>query len=275
MPVIATQRDDIKKLKGLHLYHFAASNCSQRVRMALEEKGLQWTSHHVNLSKNEHATDAFQALNPKGVVPVLIHDGKTITESNDIITYIDDEFDGPMLRPDGAAEKAFLTNALQRSSDIQAALKAVSFEFLFKPARRMTSDQLSAYAAIVKDRALVEFMREFSSRQGFSEEKIRGHVQEMVSACSFLEEHLESSRWLNGESFGLADISWIVNIYRLDKMAFPLQQYPCLSDWLMRVSRRNSFEKAIKQYESTAMRCYFSLYTLFRKLKGTGVSRFL
>ena len=275
MPIIETQRDDIRNLKGLHLYHFAASNCSQRVRMALEEKQLQWTGHHIDLSKNEHITDAFQALNPKGVVPVLVHDGKTITESNDIITYIDQEFEGPPLRPTGAGDKEFLTEALQRSSDIQAALKLVSFEFLFKPARRLTPDQLEAYAATVKNRDLVNFMREFSSEKGFSDQKIKEHVREIVSACSFLEDRLNSSRWLNGEAFGLADISWIVNIYRLNKMAFPLIQYPGLSDWLRRVSRRVSFKRAIAKYESTAMTCFFSLYTWLRKMKGTGISNYL
>lgn len=274
MPVIETQRDDIKKLKGLHLYHFAASNCSQRVRMALEEKGLQWTSHHVNLPKNEHATDAFQALNPKGVVPVLVHDGKTITESNDIITYLDDEFEGPGLQPVGADDKAFLAKALHQSSDIQTALKAASFEFLFKPVRRMTPEQLGAYTASMHNQNLVEFMREFSSKEGFSDQKMRGYVHELVSACSFLEDRLTASRWINGETFGLADISWIVNIYRLDKMAFSFHQYPALSEWLVRVSKRDSFKKAIKQYESTAMACFFSLYTLYRKASGSSISKY-
>jgi len=275
MPMIETQRDDIRNLKGLHLYHFAASNCSQRARMALEEKQLRWVSHHINLSKNEHTTEAFQALNPKGVVPVLVHDGKTITESNDIITYIDEEFEGPRLQPTTARDKEFLAEALHRSSEIQEALKVVSFEFLFKPARRMTPDQLNAYAATVKNPDLVDFMREFSSEKGFSDRRLRDSIDRLIGACTFLEERLDSNRWLNGETFGLADISWIVNIYRLNKMAFPLNQYPGLSDWLARVSRRSSFKKAIAKYESPAMTCFFSLYTFSRKLRGTSISNYL
>ncbi len=228
MPMIETQRDDIRNLKGLHLYHFAASNCSQRARMALEEKQLRWVSHHINLSKNEHTTEAFQALNPKGVVPVLVHDGKTITESNDIITYIDEEFEGPRLQPTTA-----------------------------------------------RDKDLVDFMREFSSEKGFSDRRLRDSIDRLIGACTFLEERLDSNRWLNGETFGLADISWIVNIYRLNKMAFPLNQYPGLSDWLARVSRRSSFKKAIAKYESPAMTCFFSLYTFSRKLRGTSISNYL
>jgi len=243
--------------------------------MALEEKQLPWISHHIDLSKNEHTTAAFQALNPKGVVPVLVHDGKTITESNDIITYIDEKFEGPRLQPAAAGDKELLADALRRSSDIQTALKVVSFEFLFKPVRRMNPDQLNAYAAAVKNRDLVEFMREFSSEKGFSDQKLRDSAQELAGACTFLEERLDSNQWLNGETFGLADISWIVNIYRLNKMAFPFKQYPGLSDWLRRVSRRSSFKKAIEKYESTAMTCFFSLYTFSRKLRGTCISSYL
>jgi len=275
MPIIETRRDDIKKLQGLHLYHFAASNCSQRARLALEEKQLRWISHHIDLSKNEHTTEAFQALNPNGVVPVLIHDGKTIIESNDIITYLDEEFEGPRLQPTTAADKEFLAEALYRASEIQKAVKVVSFEFLFKPARRMTPDQLSAYAATVKNQDLVNFMREFSSEEGFSEERLRDSIEKLVSACIFLEKRLDSSRWLNGENFGLADISWIVNVYRLNKMAFPLIEYPGLSDWRRRVSRRSSFKQAIAKYESMAMTCFFSLYTFSRKLRGTSISNYV
>jgi hypothetical protein len=70
MPEIITQCEDIRALKGVHLYHFAVSNCSQRVRITLEEKRVPWVDHHVNLLKDEHLTREFRALNPNGVVPV-------------------------------------------------------------------------------------------------------------------------------------------------------------------------------------------------------------
>jgi len=245
------------------------------VRLVLEEKGLPWTSHHIDLTKNEHTTEEFQTLNPKGVVPVLVHNGKTIIESNDIITYVDNEFDGPRLQPDSLENNEFFASAIARSSDIQGALKLVSFEFLFKPVRRMSPIQLSEYAGNVKNNDLVEFMREFSSEQGFSDQRIRSQVRELVCSLDFLENRLHSATWLNGEAFGLADISWIVNIYRLDKIAFPVKKYPALSDWRNRVYERDSFKEAIIQYESTAMTCFFFLYTSYRRLRGTGITSYL
>lgn len=51
MGVIVPENKEVAKLKGLHLYHFGLSQCSQRVRICLEEKGLPWVSHHLNLGK--------------------------------------------------------------------------------------------------------------------------------------------------------------------------------------------------------------------------------
>ena len=58
MPLYPSPNAEVKGFRGLHLYHFVMSNCSQRVRIALEEKGLPWVSHHLNLGMNEHATPA-------------------------------------------------------------------------------------------------------------------------------------------------------------------------------------------------------------------------
>ena len=85
MALYDSPSSEAQGLEGLHLYHFVLSNCSQRVRFALEEKGLDWESHHVDIPSNAHLTPAYQQINPNAVVPTLVHDGQVILESNDII----------------------------------------------------------------------------------------------------------------------------------------------------------------------------------------------
>ncbi|MEM7437292.1 MAG: glutathione S-transferase N-terminal domain-containing protein, partial [Myxococcota bacterium] len=81
--------DEVKSWKGLHLLHFQGSSCSQKVRTFLGAKGLEYVSHHVNILRDENATPWFVGINPRGVVPVLVHDGVVHIESNDIMAYLD------------------------------------------------------------------------------------------------------------------------------------------------------------------------------------------
>ena len=43
MPVYDDADPSIKSMKGIHVFHYFLSNCAQRVCIALEEKGLDWT----------------------------------------------------------------------------------------------------------------------------------------------------------------------------------------------------------------------------------------
>ena len=76
----------------LELYNTPHSTCSQKVRICLAEKNLEWTDRHVNLATKEHLAPAYLKINPNGVVPTLIHDGAVITDSSVICEYIDEVF---------------------------------------------------------------------------------------------------------------------------------------------------------------------------------------
>ena len=83
--IVTPTNQSVTELEGLHLYHADMSNCSMRVRMTLTEKGLQWTSHHLDLRKKQAVTPEYFGIHPKGLVPTLVHDGVVHIESNEII----------------------------------------------------------------------------------------------------------------------------------------------------------------------------------------------
>ncbi len=89
----------------LELYHDWDAFCCIKVRFCLAEKRVPWTSRVVNLQRMEQLRPEFLALNPNGVVPVLVHDGQVLTESSFINEYIDEVFEGPRLVPINAAER--------------------------------------------------------------------------------------------------------------------------------------------------------------------------
>ena len=83
----------------LILYDFGNSVCCQKVRITLVEKGLTWEARRVDLFKTEQYDPEYLKLNPKGVVPTLVHDGTPVIESTLICEYIDDTFPEPPLMP--------------------------------------------------------------------------------------------------------------------------------------------------------------------------------
>src|SRR5262245_15953815 len=83
----------------LTLYDFGNSVCCQKVRITLCEKGLAWQALKVDLFRSEQYDPKYLKLNPKGVVPTLVHDGKPVIESTLICEYLDETFPQPPLVP--------------------------------------------------------------------------------------------------------------------------------------------------------------------------------
>jgi len=83
----------------LELYHHGTSVCAAKSRLTLGEKGLEWTGHYIDIIKGEQFAPEYLKLNPKHVVPTLVHDGRVIRESTLIGEYLDEAFPDPPLKP--------------------------------------------------------------------------------------------------------------------------------------------------------------------------------
>ncbi len=56
--------------------------------LLLAEKGIEAEMHEVNLLKSEQLTEEYLRINPKGEVPAIVHNGKAMHESCDIMRYL-------------------------------------------------------------------------------------------------------------------------------------------------------------------------------------------
>jgi GST-like protein len=70
----------------LDLYTDATPN-GLKISIALEEMGLDYATHQVFLGGDQQ-TPEFTALNPNQKIPVLVDDGKIVTESGAILLYL-------------------------------------------------------------------------------------------------------------------------------------------------------------------------------------------
>lgn len=250
MPIIESGREDLKDLKGIHLWHGGMSNCSQRCRITLNELGLEFESHLMNLQAGEHATEEFQQINPSGLVPVLIHDGTVVVNSVDIIDYLDNTFGDGHLRPehlDGA-----IAESLQHADKAQLALKYCTFEFFFQHGPRASEDTFQKIIDGLHSEWMQGFWREY--RDGFSRERIHDMVGRAHDDFLGLEEFLSDGRkWMAGDQFSLADIAWMPNFHRFDLLRWPLGLYPNLMRWFEIASARASYGKALDGWEPQAL----------------------
>jgi maleylacetoacetate isomerase/maleylpyruvate isomerase len=95
----------------MKLYNAARSSASFRVRIALNLKGVPFEYLPVVLSKNEQFKDAFRALNPAELVPVLVDGDTQLTQSLAIIEYLEERFPQPPLLPHEAELRAYVRAA--------------------------------------------------------------------------------------------------------------------------------------------------------------------
>jgi maleylpyruvate isomerase len=90
----------------LKLYDYWRSSASYRVRIALNIKGLEYTSLPVNLVKGEQSATDYLAHNPQGLVPLFVDGERSIAQSMAIIEYLDETHPAPKLLPGDAYARA-------------------------------------------------------------------------------------------------------------------------------------------------------------------------
>ncbi len=255
MPEIEPRNDSVSAMEGVHLFHAGLSNCSQRVRVALEERGVEWTSHLIDLFRHEQLTDEYKEINPKGVVPTLIHDGKVITESSDIIEYIYRELSDDT-GPDGSVEECDEEAAkqlLELSNSIQESIKVLTFTYILGDAFKKSPQQLEEYSRGQNNQSSVDLHRKFAE-EGFSAQELEQARSEFREYLLVLDQRLQESYWLSGNAFGLSDVLWVANVNRaiaiekIENNSFQLQHMRSLMRWFGLVAERSSFQKAILDY---------------------------
>ena len=255
MGEVTPKNKAVLEFRGLHLYHAGVSNCSMRVRITLEEKGLSWTSHHLNILAKEHITPEYFGINPNGLVPTLVHDGKVIIESDDIIEYLDDTFPEPPLRPANEASNDLMLDWLHRATSIHLkAVKTHIYEKRIRGKMAHSSEENERYEALQENESLLEFHRK-SNNDCFAQEELDAAKATLDQCFEEVEEALEGREWLVGDRFSLADIAWIPLHFTLRVLAdYSFAGMPNVAAWVQRIEARPSYKAAVLDWWPEAMR---------------------
>lgn len=232
----------------LELYHHGTSVCAAKPRLVLHEKDIPWQSRYIDILANEQFTPAYLALNPKGVVPTLVHDGTVIRESTLICEYLDAVFAGASLTPAdalGAHEMRLWTKRLDE--ELHANTGPVTFAISHRHGVLGNGEGVVERYVNAMGPAQAERRRQRLSL-AIDAPGPSGSLLVYDRFLGDMEAALEGRDWLAGAEFSLADIGVIPYVNRLDMLQLSgmwTQARPRLTDWFERVKARDSFLPAM------------------------------
>jgi glutathione S-transferase len=231
----------------LRLYHAWASTCSQKVRLALAEKELDYDGVVLNLRRFEQLAPDFLHLNPQGVVPVLVHDGFVVCESTIINDYLEDAFPERPLRPADAKGRARVAMWNRFVDDVPTmAIKKPSYQKNLRPMLRTLSDaEIDDAVSRMPNPENARRWRD-AARGGIPAEELAAAAADLRRMLDRMQETLACSQWLAGDDYSLADVNMAPFVHRL--ASFPEydldRDWPAVGVWYGRLKARPAFARA-------------------------------
>lgn len=249
-------------MTDLILYHADYSTCSQKVRLALAEKGLTYESRPIDFRKEEQVSEAYLKINPNGVVPTLVHGEYVIVDSSCILEYLDEAFPETSLSPSTAVGRAQMRGWLRFMEEVPTkAIRIPSFEQIFLPTLRIIKSKKSFDQSQRKRTIRRGFYEKMNRGGGFEAMEISNSVYELRTTVDRMNQALESSPWIMGDELTLVDISLAPLIDRAEDMGMTYlwHDLPKVADWLQRLQSRPSFKEAFFKKSRLSDRLEFKL----------------
>lgn len=234
----------------LTLFHYDRSTAAQRVRLALDEKQICWESVIVDTARGDvgNLPPNYHALNPKGLVPTIIHDGVAIPESLVILEYLEDVFPERPLRPASPVERARARLWMRRIDEsVHVASRTVGVcivnRFIYKEKEK---EKLSEYYATMKD-GVRKKNDQTNIEAGLDSPLLPGSIATFRKLFEEMDETLAKTEHLAGDGYSMADVALVVYVRRLESfMMAPLWAHlGHLDRWYKRIAARPAYQTAI------------------------------
>lgn len=230
----------------LELYNAAQSTCSQKVRLTLAEKGLEFVEHKLKLFQNDQLKPEYLKLNPNGVVPTLVDGGIPVVDSSVIMEYLDEEYPETSLTPAGAKDRATMRAWLRFFEEVPTvAVRFPSYNAAF--ARHFSTMSDDEFQSLVKSKPLRDkFLGEMDKTKGFSTDKLKSAEDSIRKTVTRMEPALAVHEYLLGQKLTLADFCVLPSMIRMEDLGYEFlwDDKPGVKAWLARIKSRPSFKAA-------------------------------
>ena len=212
-----TARWPAKEPGKLQLYSFPTPN-GVKVAIALEELGLPYEAHTVDITKNETWTEPFLSLNPNGKIPAIV------------------DPDGPGGRPLALFESgAILLYLAEKTGKLLPADSARRYETI-----QWVFFQMAAIGPMFGQ---LGFFHKFAGREIEDKRPLERYAGESKRLVGVLEGRLAGRQWMMGDDYTIADIAifpWVRTLgdfYEAGELV-GLDGFPAVNAWLGRCLAR-------------------------------------
>lgn len=246
--------DSMTSTQKFTLYHHGSSVCAAKVRFAMAEKGMEWDGVYIDILKGEQFEPEYLALNPKGVVPTLVHNDIVVPDSTVIIEYLDQLAPETSVHPTDPWERAqarYWTKAVDE--DLHPACGAVTFVCSHRHTvlRNLGPEGTTKFLASTPSMSVTsdwKSQKDGFIRNGFdapgATEKVKlydAYLKKMEAALAGGDE------WLVGNKFSIADIALTPYVNRLAMMSmrglWENGRLPNVDAWFTRIEALPNFKR--------------------------------
>jgi glutathione S-transferase len=236
------------ELQMLELYHGSPAANSLKALLPLKEKGVEYVSHYMNLLEFEQHEPWFVKINPNGQVPVLVHDGRSITESTVINEYVDESFPGVPLRPADAYGRAQMRIWTKFVDEYFCpALSFLGWHAMIRTAvKHLTPEEFEARIARIPLKEQRDKWRE-SAAQVWTDGQLEDWRRRVRTSIARMEEGLRGP-WMLGEQFTLADVSLFSMLIRMPQYYAEIvndRDSPRVIEWYGRMMNRPAVKETL------------------------------
>ena len=199
-------------------------------------------------------------MNPKAVVPVLVHDGHTITESTVICEYLEDTFPDEPLYPQTALERArarLWTKAVDE--ELHPACSAITYVVSHRHTIRRNGAQSfeEFMRGGAQEGAAARALKWQWIEHGLAAPGAADKIRLYAAYLDKMEQALRDSEWLVGSRFTIADVAMAPYVNRLAALSmhglWTGGRLPRVEDWFRRVRARPTFEPAFVKWMPAAL----------------------
>ena len=245
--------EEILDWKGIHLFHFSGSACSQKLRIFFNIKKINWNSHVINLIKQEQFSEWFLGINPRGLVPTLVHDGDVHIESNEIMAYLDDVYKDNKLFPIDLIDE--INKDLAFEDSLHHDLRRLTFRYIIPHAlgkkNPSTIDAKEQFEGTIQGKADENKSKEIlfwknHYQNGITDNEIIESANKFKNIYEDFDKTLKNQKYLKGDEFTVVDLAWYVSTKRLAMAGIPIEKYKNVQKWFSNLDNDANFKKEIK-----------------------------